>query len=262
LIIVDDNSSDNTEEVVRLFEASNILYIKNVDNIGACASRNIGIKRAKYELITFLDSDDVWIETYLEEQIKYYNSYTSKIPDFGLQFCGYSFITDENMITHMPKAKFDLSSKFSALNSLFDENFISTQTILSTKEVLVEVHGFDENLPAFQDWDLAIRIATKYSIFYLQKSLVNVYLSNDSISRNHHKRFSALNYLVSKYRTTNIFSDKLINKLCLKTVYYKLYYNVEDDLSFNIFSILSNAPLSFMSYYTVVKFYLKKLKFL
>lgn len=60
LIIVDDNSTDNTEEVVGHFidKNKNIKYLKNKKNLGAGTSRNIGYKHSSGEYVTFIDSDD------------------------------------------------------------------------------------------------------------------------------------------------------------------------------------------------------------
>ena len=85
LIIVDDGSTDNTDEVVRAIKDDRIKYIKNKVNKGAAISRNIALREAKGKWIAFLDSDDLWKEDKLEKQIKfmednnYYFSYTNYI---------------------------------------------------------------------------------------------------------------------------------------------------------------------------------------
>lgn len=72
LIIVDDCSSDNTDEVVRPFLVDNrIRYIKNDQNSGAAASRNRALRAAKGKWIAFLDSDDLWYPDKLEKQIRF-----------------------------------------------------------------------------------------------------------------------------------------------------------------------------------------------
>ena len=60
IIIIDNNSTDNTEETVKYFNLENIQYEK-ISNGGIIAkSRNLGIKKAKGKWIAFLDSDDDW----------------------------------------------------------------------------------------------------------------------------------------------------------------------------------------------------------
>ena len=86
LIIIDDNSTDNTDNVIYPFLKDNrIRYFKNSKNLGAAISRNRGLREAKGRWIAFLDSDDLWLPDKLEKQIKfmennnYHFSYTSYI---------------------------------------------------------------------------------------------------------------------------------------------------------------------------------------
>ena len=86
LIIVDDCSTDNTDEVVKSFLSDDrIKYIKNEKNSGAAFSRNRALREAKGKWIAFLDSDDLWLPEKLEKQISfmkkndYHFSYTNYI---------------------------------------------------------------------------------------------------------------------------------------------------------------------------------------
>lgn len=84
LIIVDDCSTDNTDDVINPYLSdSRIKYFKNKTNSGAAVSRNKALKEAKGRWIAFLDSDDLWEPQKLENQIKfmqengYHFSYTN-----------------------------------------------------------------------------------------------------------------------------------------------------------------------------------------
>lgn len=84
LIIVDDCSSDNTDEVVKpLLSDARIRYLKNEQNSGAAVSRNRALREAKGKWIAFLDSDDLWLPEKLEKQVAfmeqngYHFSYTN-----------------------------------------------------------------------------------------------------------------------------------------------------------------------------------------
>ncbi len=86
LIIVDDCSTDNTDEIVKPFLSDKrIKYIKNEINSGAAVSRNLALREAKGKWIAFLDSDDLWLPMKLERQISfmknngYHFSYTNYI---------------------------------------------------------------------------------------------------------------------------------------------------------------------------------------
>lgn len=72
LIIVDDCSSDNTDQIVKpFFSDTRIKYIKNEKNSGAAVSRNKALREAKGKWIAFLDSDDLWMSEKLEKQISF-----------------------------------------------------------------------------------------------------------------------------------------------------------------------------------------------
>lgn len=83
LIIVDDCSTDDTDNVVTEFVDKRIIYLKNRENSGAAQSRNRAIRMAKGKWIAFLDSDDLWESQKLEKQIRfmeqnnYHFSYTN-----------------------------------------------------------------------------------------------------------------------------------------------------------------------------------------
>lgn len=72
LIIVDDCSLDSTDDVVKPYLADErVHYIKNEKNSGAAVSRNRALREANGKWIAFLDSDDLWYPTKLEEQIAF-----------------------------------------------------------------------------------------------------------------------------------------------------------------------------------------------
>jgi glycosyltransferase involved in cell wall biosynthesis len=84
LLIVDDCSTDDTDEVVKPYLTDRrIIYLKNEKNSGAAVSRNRALREAKGKWIAFLDSDDLWMPDKLEKQIQfmknngYHFSYTN-----------------------------------------------------------------------------------------------------------------------------------------------------------------------------------------
>ena len=71
LIIVDDCSNDNTNEVLNTITDQRIMIFKNEKNSGAAVSRNKALREAKGRWIAFLDSDDLWMPEKLEKQISF-----------------------------------------------------------------------------------------------------------------------------------------------------------------------------------------------
>ena len=71
LLIVDDCSTDNTDEIVALFDDPRIKYFKNEHNMGAALTRNRALREAHGEWIAFLDSDDLWTPDKLVRQLSF-----------------------------------------------------------------------------------------------------------------------------------------------------------------------------------------------
>ena len=71
LIIIDNYSKDNTEQIVNNYKCEKILYFKLNNNGVIAKSRNFGIKKAKGENLCFLDSDDWWKPNKLEVTYQY-----------------------------------------------------------------------------------------------------------------------------------------------------------------------------------------------
>ncbi|QIA06719.1 glycosyltransferase family 2 protein [Draconibacterium halophilum] len=211
LIVVDDCSTDNTEEIVNGIEDDRLRYIKLDKNSGACYARNFGIKNANYDLIAFHDSDDLWYADKLEKQVKLLDQLPA---DYGMVFC--SLKRDYGNAAIVPPLN---STKTSGeiFKNLLNGNFISTQTMLCRKSIFSKIGYFDNNLPAFQDWDLVIRIAKKYKIKHLRECLVEVRISDDSISLNHAKRLDAFQQIIEKYKNE-------IPKQILKDWFYEAGY--------------------------------------
>lgn len=85
LIIVDDCSTDNTDEIVGEFLSDErIRYLKNEKNSGAAVSRNYALREARGKWIAFLDSDDLWLPEKLEKQLAFMveNGYKFSYTDY------------------------------------------------------------------------------------------------------------------------------------------------------------------------------------
>lgn len=191
-IIVDDGSTDCTEETVRKISDERIVYIRLEQNTGACYARNIGILKARGDYIAFQDSDDIWYEDKLEKELIYLEEKNADVV-----FCQmYSKRYEKSKGIKFPNSFF--SQRKVNLKRILARNFASTQTLLVRRLVFFEIK-FDEKLPRFQDWDLMIRLIKKYNVAYLKEVLVEQNMSLDSIGNNPQKGIDALKYIMKKY---------------------------------------------------------------
>jgi len=86
IIVVDDGSIDNTEEVVKSFNDPRIRYIRHKENCGGSAARNTGIRAAYGECIAFQDSDDEWLPEKLEKQMQVFENAPAEV---GVVYTGF-----------------------------------------------------------------------------------------------------------------------------------------------------------------------------
>lgn len=196
IIVVDDASTDNTFEIIKMYNDDRIKYIRLEKNGGSCKARNIGIDYAQGDYIAFQDSDDEWFTYKLEKQCIAMKKHAADIV-----YCAYQMIDDrEDTIQVLPHS---MPPEIDTIDNTFHrmllESTCSTQTILCTAECAKNIR-FDESLPRLQDWDWAIRATEKYKTVFLREPLVKVYIQNDSITRFHSKYVVAINLMYNKYK--------------------------------------------------------------
>ena len=169
LIVVDDGSSDGSVNVVESFEDSRIKLICNEINKGVSKTRNIGLENAQGEYIAYLDSDNTWEPEYLETMVASFY----RIPDADAIYCAQN-------LYHRFSDRFPFGIRFGSMNKslLNNSNNIDMNCFCHKREVYDELGGFDENLRRFVDWDLILKINSKYSIYSIPVILSNYYLNN------------------------------------------------------------------------------------
>lgn len=164
IIIVDDCSTDQTEEYVGNIKDWRIIYIKHEKNLGGSAARNTGIKYATGTFIGFLDSDDQWLPDKLMKQLAVFE----KNSQIGVVYTGVSMVNEDRVIREIvPHLKGGI------FPSLIEFNCIdTTSSVLVKKELLEKIEGFDASLPSCQDWDLYLRLSQITKFDFVDESLV------------------------------------------------------------------------------------------
>lgn len=194
LIIVDDGSSDNTDELVKSFDDIRIRYLKHKKNRGGAAARNTGIKAAKGKYIAFQDSDDEWLPEKLEKQMKVFEDAP---PEVGVVYTGF-YRLQNGKKTYIPSSKVNPKEGY-IFNSLLKGNFVTTQAVLVKRECFDKAGIFDENLPRLQDWELFLRISRHYHFKFINEPLVIAYHQPVSISTNQKALIQALKLILHKH---------------------------------------------------------------
>ncbi|MCR9981985.1 glycosyltransferase [Vibrio alginolyticus] len=200
LIIVDDCSSDDSVEVIKKIKDNRVKLVELKVNVGACEARNIGITHSTGRLIAFNDSDDLWHSNKLEKQI---SCLMNKKAD--VVFCSYQRVCESGTKV-FPKKK--ISGNFVKYNAFLKHSLASTQTLLCKREVF-EKEMFDSQILRFQDWEFMLRVSKLGTdIFFMDEVLVDVYLQENSISKDKKKGIKSLFSIFLKNKQGFLLSPK------------------------------------------------------
>ena len=194
LIIIDNNSQDNTQEIVSGYKNKKISFYK-IDNEGVIAtSRNFGIKKSRGHYICFLDSDDWWDSKKLELV-------------YAKAKFGYSFIY-HNHFVYAPNRlikKRKISSK--KLQKPFFSNLIKFGPSFATSSVVVNKSDFkkvsffdaDKKYVAWEDFDAWLKLSKIVNSFYrINKTLTTIYLDKTNFL-NDTLKVKNINLFLKKY---------------------------------------------------------------
>ena len=228
VIVVDDGSTDNTEEIVRQKFGSHkqLVYIRQ-DNAGVSAARNHGIRIAKGDYIAPLDSDDSWEPWKLEMQVACLVAH----PELALvstdmaainaqgqvvkprylttMYDAYSFFSLDKIFSnkeplpkHVPGQALAGDNVFFYFGNVFScmilGNLIHTSTVVVKKEVIRRVGGYPENLRVGEDYDTYLRICRDHPVGLLDVPSIRYQIGMpDMLTASRYLLEGALNYLHS-----------------------------------------------------------------
>jgi glycosyltransferase involved in cell wall biosynthesis len=177
VIVVDDGSTDRTPEVLAQF-GREVTCIRQA-NTGVAGSRNRGVSEATGDLIALIDGDDLWDPRKLERQVGAFRTY----PDSGLIACdarlfdGDRVLKSELLRPSAPDLFPDDGTSPVSLRCyerLLQGNFIATTSqVMVPREILEHVGPSDTALPTCSDYDLYLRIASKYPLTFVRDSLTH-----------------------------------------------------------------------------------------
>lgn len=176
-IVVDDESTDNTSEVVAQFADPRIRYIWQ-KNLGMAGARNTGIHAARGEFISFLDDDDMWYPDYL-------SSVTTKLleyPDAGACYTGSQMVDSDGLPLYQQNTKVVLPVQM--FDSLIERGFFPPCSVTVRRTCFENLGVFDQNLQGYADWDMWLRIVQEYQFIGVPQVLVKYRIHSGGLSSN------------------------------------------------------------------------------
>ncbi len=163
LIIVDDGSTDHTVQAVQKYQ-NKLSYYYQV-NQGVSKARNYGAQLARGRFICFLDSDDLWQPGKLSAQAAFMNAHPY------VPLCHTEEIWVRNNVRVNPHKKHRKYSGWMFEHCL-PRCVISPSSVILKRDFLIQTGGFDETLPACEDYDLWLRITKDHPVEFIDRPLV------------------------------------------------------------------------------------------
>ena len=151
LIVIDDGSSDGTRREIEHIRDERIM-LSCQQHSGIAAARNAGLRRARCQLIAFMDGDDVWLAGKLQQDVAHLDA----LPEADLVFSAVRMVDVAGRDTGRTIRRW---SGVLTLRDLLIENMIAANTVLMRREACERTGCFDEELRAASDYDYWLRLA-------------------------------------------------------------------------------------------------------
>lgn len=197
IIIIDDGSTDKTEEVVKKKNDERIKYFKFGHSGLPAVARNQGLKLAKGEYVSFLDSDDLWYPQKLKRCLKELESGVDLV-SHGMRYIKDGKYWKDVMCGPARMAGYS--------NLLYNGNCIAISATVIRKECLERVFGFDENpaIVSAEDYDLWLKLAKGKILIFFINDVLGEYICHDkNLSKQAMRHLEAGLTVVNKHFTLN-----------------------------------------------------------
>ena len=232
LIIVDDCSTDNTEQLVKKYLVdTRIQYHRNEKNLGQFPNRNKAASLAKGKYIKYLDSDDMMypscLSVFIEAAIKYpdagligelyYDKYRGLLPAY--------FTPEEAMLSHYLKGNRILN--------------VGPTSLMYKKDIFIKIGGFRTNIGILADVPLNYEIAMVSPIVGTQKDLIywRIHGGQVTVEQNDEERM-----LIERYKINQLILDHH-NQPLNKKITEKIKRNIRNILSRNLIKMVFTLKL-------------------
>lgn len=170
IIIADDCSKDNTEEVVKAIQDKRIRYIRNVKNQGASITRNNGVEAGKGEYVAFLDSDDVWLPNKIELQLPLLQ--THPYPE---KVVGYTQVTNDQGVCVSVMPDRGKQQEEPVADYLFvKRGLIQTGALMMPRNLALAI-PFQPGIVPYEDMDLCLRLDAAGAFFVFEEKPLTVW---------------------------------------------------------------------------------------
>jgi glycosyltransferase involved in cell wall biosynthesis len=195
-IIVNDGSTDKSENIILSFKDERIKYFK-LDHKGRSSASNYGISKATGEYIARIDADDMFISDKLSKQMQYLDLHT----EVDIMSSWSVFYENTGLLRFWKSPGSDLKIK----EKLKYLNPINHSSVVCKRDIFLTLSGYDESLDINEDYDLWLRAGKHFRFYCLQEYRVFSLLKKDNFKKKYNKDLVSL-------LTRNILDDPGINE--------------------------------------------------
>ena len=200
VIVVDDASTDNSDDVIRSFHDARIRYIRHPENLGHGATVTDGLRAARGRLVARIDSDDRYRSEFLNEMVPLFDEH----PDIGLAYADVAIIDDagKQNVDHVDVVHGGRDFHGWEYVQLLEENFICAPTIIARREEWLHALPVPSWL-VFHDWYFTLKMARRRPFYFRSRVLADYRVHGTNyhtvISRNKSEEASIFGFLDELY---------------------------------------------------------------
>lgn len=221
VLIVDDNSTDNTTKIVQQFADERIRYFQNETNLGVSATRNKGIVNALGKYVTFLDDDDEYGSSFLKKTVGCMESCQE---DIGFCWSGYQHVQDTS------EGEVFLKERVFKKNPNNKLQYTSSSTgygLTIRRKCFDQIGLFDEKLRAVVDVDILFRLGEHYDYLIIPEPLIiKHHHSGDQLTNVNKQRAECLKLVIMKYLHVLNEHPACLIEMCKKSA--EMFYQIDD----------------------------------
>jgi glycosyltransferase involved in cell wall biosynthesis len=228
LIVVDDGSTDDTVAILAGFRDPRLRVLRQ-ENRGISAAMNAGLRAARGEYITRLDSDDVWLADLLACETAVLDAH----PDVGVVYAKAQAMTKDGA-SREHHIGLPLRYPHDALLSLAWGDSTCNIALLARQVCFATAGVYDETLYTHEDWDMWLRVARRHRFIFLDRTLARF--------REHEHRITSpsspmfVEHVESRVRVI----DKLYSRTALPAQLHAfksiIYRNVYTEIGLSLFN--------------------------
>lgn len=226
IIIVNDGSTDNTEDVVKeLMEIDSRVRYKKIENSYSSIARNVGFGLARGEYVCVIDSDDLWPENKIELQLEA----LTENPDAVIIGSVQRFTEDSEgdkrfgTISHPPPLKNDYVHN---LLSMDHNQMVNLNTLCAKRSIICTDGLWDPDIHTAHDWEVWIRLAKKYTFIHLDEILQHYRKHLASVTGREKWEFGLKCQLLVVDRHSPRGIKNIWKKLNYRRIRYKCYIDI------------------------------------